>query len=201
MGMDSPKSDYGEKSCHDIFQAINSRQVKALMFHDQMADLFDFLGLMGYKRMHEYQFFSESAEHRTLKRYYLNHHNHLLMEESVTSPHVIPSEWGQYCRFDVTPQVRRQAVEKAFKEYNDWECETKKCYEDYAKQLFEMGNMADFNKVMDLVEDVDMEVKKLDRMYLTLKSVNFNEVYIATVQESLHDEYRLQTKEIGIDIC
>ena len=45
-----------------IFSEINSRFVAAIMMHGQMADYFDFLGLKGYKRIHEYQHIAESLE-------------------------------------------------------------------------------------------------------------------------------------------
>ena len=59
--------EYEPKSCKDVYALINNRQTVALMFHDEMADLFDFLGLRGFKRMHEYQYMAESVEHRKTK--------------------------------------------------------------------------------------------------------------------------------------
>lgn len=188
-------------SCPDIFRAIHDRQITALMFHTQSADLFDFLGLMGFKRMHEYQYFVESAEHRGICRYYINHHNKLLVGGHPQGPKVIPVEWGQYTRFDVTPQVRRQAIEKSFNEYRNWEEETKDLYSQYSKALMNLGNVADALKVNDLIRDVDMELKYLDRMILKLKSISFDPVGIMSMQDELHEYYGEKTKSIGIDIC
>ena len=84
--------------CYEAYKRVNQRQVTALMFHDQMADLFDFLGLMGFKRMHEYQYFTEAAEHRGTKRYFINHHNRLLPEDGVEELEVIPDTWYRYSR-------------------------------------------------------------------------------------------------------
>ena len=187
--------------CESIFKDIVSRQTEALMFHNRMADMYDFLGLMGFKRMHEYQYFAESAGARGTRRYFINHHNKLVMEGAVTEPKVIPAEWVKYTRFDVTPQVRKQAVERSFEEYNDWESDTKQLYEGYAKQLFEAGFIADYNKVMDLVKDVDQELKYLDRMLIKLRSVSFDAIYVASIQDELHEHYKEKQKDIGIDIC
>lgn len=190
-----------DMSCEDIYKAIRDRQVSALMFHSQMADLFDFLGLMGFKRMHEYQYFSESAEGRGINRYYLNHHNKLLVGGHPQGPKVIPPEWGQYTRFDVTPPVRKQAVEKAFNEYQDWEMETKEMYSWYSKALADKGLIADSLKVEELVKDVDMELKTLNRLLLKLKAIAFDAVGVMDMQEELHEHYREKTKFIGVDIC
>lgn len=190
-----------DMSCEDIYKAIRDRQVSALMFHSQMADLFDFLGLMGFKRMHEYQYFSESAEGRGISRYYLNHHNKLLVGGHPQGPKVIPPGWEQYTRFDVTPQVRKQAVEKAFSEYQDWEMETKEMYSWYSKSLADKGLIADSLKVGELVKDVDMELKALNRLLLKLKAIAFDAVGVMDMQEELHEHYREKTRSIGVDIC
>lgn len=190
-----------EMTSEDIFGAIHDRQISALMFHSQMADLFDFLGLMGFKRMHEYQYLAESAEHRGLCRYYTNHHNKLLVGEHPQGPKVIPLEWGQYTRFDVTPQVRKQAVEKAFNEYREWESDTKKIYSEYSKALMNLGCVADALKINEYIKDVDQELKHLDRMLIKLKAISFDAVGIMDMQEGLHEHYREKTKSIGIDIC
>lgn len=190
-----------DMSCEDIYKAIRDRQVSALMFHSQMADLFDFLGLMGFKRMHEYRYFSESAEGRGISRYYLNHHNKLLVGGHPQGPKVIPQEWGQYTRFDVTPQVRKQAVEKAFNEYQDWEMETKEMYSWYSKALADKGLIADSLKVGELVKDVDRELKTLNRLLLKLKAISFDAVGVMDMQEELHEHYRGKTRSLGVDIC
>lgn len=188
-------------SVEDAFHVINSRQISALMMHDEMADLFDFLGLMGFKRMHEYQYFAESAKHRGIKRYYLNHHNKLLPHEKIERVSVIPEDWMRYSRKDVTPSIRKQSVQTAFGQYTEWEYRTKSIYEKVAASLLNLGYTADFNKVNDLVKDVDMEIKRLDRLCLSLRSVDYDPMYFVTIQDKLHEEYDKRTQEIGIAIC
>ena len=50
----------------EIFSNISAHMIKGIMFHAQMADYFDFLGLKGYKRLHEYHYFDESIMFRKL---------------------------------------------------------------------------------------------------------------------------------------
>lgn len=193
--------EYAPKNCKEVFAAINSRQITALMFHDEMADLFDFLGLRGFKRMHEYQYFSESAEHRAIKRYFLNHHGELIPPDEIDGIEVIPSDWYKYTRMDVTPAVRKQAVQKAMEQYHDWECETKELYEKCASYLSMWGNFADLQKVCDLINDVDMELKYLERLCIELKSVDYSAEYIGVMQDKYHEKYKEKCKDIGVSIC
>ena len=58
------KSNLDIKTPKDIFSEINERFIGAVMMHGQFADYFDFLGLKGFKRMHEYQHIAESLERK-----------------------------------------------------------------------------------------------------------------------------------------
>ena len=198
--MPEPKNSY-QTSCKEIFEKIVSRQVTALMFHDNMADLYDFLGLVGFKRMHEYKYLSESIEMRGIKRYFINHHNMLLEEPHVTPEKVIPTDWIGHTRNDVNIQTRRQYVEKSVEDYCEWEKDTKCCLEECAKTLLDMGAIADFNKVQELIEDVDKELKKAERLYIKLCSVDFDPVYIMEIQPEIHEKYKSKTKHFGVKIC
>lgn len=187
-------------NCKSIFEKIITRQISALMFHDEMADLYDFLGLAGFKRLHEYQYFCESAEYKSLKRYFLNHHNMLLSIDEPVKKEYIPNDWKNYSRFDVNSQLRRQYVEKTMIEYWEWEKETKCCLECWAKELLDMGMVADFEIVGKLVSDVDKELKCLERLVLKLKAVDFDPAYIVESQPEIHEKYKKKTKHLGIDI-
>ena len=66
----------------EIFSNISAHMIKGIMFHAQMADYFDFLGLKGYKRLHEYHYFDESIMFRKLSRYYINNCSRLIDEQA-----------------------------------------------------------------------------------------------------------------------
>lgn len=198
--MNNKKRSLTEMSEEDIFMAIRDRQISALMFHSQMADLFDFLGMMGFKRMHEYQYFSESAEYRGICRYYTNHHNKILIGGHPKGLEVIPEEWDQYTRFDVTPSVRKQAVERSFNRYREWESETKELYSQYSIALMNLGCVADFNRICELITDVDQELKYLDRILLKLKAISFDAIGMMDMQEELHEHYAEKTRSIDVNI-
>ena len=42
----------------EIFGRISQHMIRGMMTHDQLASYYDFLGLRGYKRCHEYHYFS-----------------------------------------------------------------------------------------------------------------------------------------------
>ena len=193
------KSNMDASTVEEIFAQIKNRQIAALMFHGQMADYFDFLSLHGYKRLHEYQYFDESAEFREVGRYYINHHDKLLPDSFTGEIKAIPDGWFTASRMMVGKGTKQKAVEDGFNEYHAWETETKAVYERYASRLREMGHEADAMFVDCMVKSVDHELKCLDRIILDLISAGYDMVYIVESQKQLHDKYKKKIKEVDLN--
>lgn len=190
------KSKKDVASVEAIFSEINARMIAALMFHDQMSDYFDFLGMKGYKRLHEYQYFVESMERKKINQYYINHHNKLIPDTYSGQVAVIPENWQSANRISVGKSTKQKGIEDGFNQYHEWESETKNLYEHYSSRLREMGAVADAIVVEKLVEDVDKELKKLERIIIDLISSGYDMVYIIESQQCLHDTYKKKLCEI-----
>ena len=181
----------------EIYEKICSNMLTALMFHEQATDLFDFLSLHGFKRMHEYQYISESIGFRKLQRYYINRYNELVQPHEVSDPEAIPSEWMNHNRKDVTPQIKKRSVKEAFEEYREWEKETEDHLCMYANALCERGKLMDYSYVMGMVQDVCCELNRIDRMMLKLSGVDYSMEYIEEIQGELHEKYKKKTHRTG----
>lgn len=194
------KSNTEAASAEEIYSEIKKRQIAALMYHDQMANYFDFLSLHGYKRLHEYQYFTESAEYRKICRYFINHHEKLLADGFDGEIKAIPAAWLTANRMSVGKSTKQKAVEDGFNQYREWESGTKAVYSHYAARLREIGHEADAIIVGRLVEDVDHELKCLDRIILDLISSGYDMVYIVESQKALHDKYKKKLKEVDLNV-
>lgn len=190
------KSREDVQTIEEIYAEINARMIAALMFHSQMADYFDFLGLRGYKRLHEYQYVSEGKERRELNRYYINHHNRMIPDRYEGAVQMIPEGWKNANRISVGKSTKQKAVEDGFNEYRQWESDTKALYEKYAVTLRDDGHIADALRVEMLVDDVDGELKCLERMLVDLISAGYDMVYIVESQNSIHDRYKRKTAKV-----
>lgn len=190
------KSKKDVASVEAIFSEINARMIAALMFHDQMSDYFDFLGMKGYKRLHEYQYFVESMERKKINQYYINHHNKLIPDTYSGQVAVIPENWQSANRISVGKSTKQKGIEDGFNQYHEWESETKNLYEHYSSRLREMGAVADAIVVEKLVEDVDKELKKLERIIIDLISSGYDMIYITESQQCIHDTYKKKLCEI-----
>lgn len=190
------KSKEDVQTIDEIYAEINARMIAALMFHSQMADYFDFLGLRGYKRLHEYQYVAEGKERRELNRYYINHHNRMIPDRYEGSVQMIPEGWKNANRISVGKSTKQKAVEDGFNEYRKWESDTKALYEKYAVTLRDGGHIADALRVEMLVDDVDGELKHLERMLIDLISAGYDMVYIVERQDAIHDRYERKTAKV-----
>ncbi len=190
------KSKRDVNSVESTFSEINARMIAALMFHDQMTDYFDFLGMKGYKRLHEYQYFAESLERKKLNQYYINHHNKLIPDIYSGQVTMIPENWQTANRISVGKSTKQKGIEDGFNQYHEWESETKNLYEHYSSRLREMGAVADAIMVEKLVEDVNSELKKLERIIVDLISSGYDMVYITESQQRIHDKYKAKLHEI-----
>lgn len=182
----------------DIFDEINKRYVAAMMIHGQMVDYFNFLGLKGYKRLHEYQFLTESLERREICRYFVDHHGKLLKDSFSGTVKVIPDSWYTASRLSIGKSTKQKAVEDGFIEYHNWEKETKEAYEKYAQQLRTNGNVSDALFVECLVKDVSEELEEVEKMVTDLISVGYDMVYITESQECIHDKYKKKLKGVKL---
>jgi hypothetical protein len=185
----------------DIFSAISIRQVEALMLHNQLADYFDFLGLMGFKRLHEYQYISESAEMRGIHRYFINHYEMLIENKIVEAKNYIPSAWNGKSRSEVGTDARKEAVKNCMNTWVEWETDTKKMYESYYCDLCDLREIAGACKVKELVKDVDMELKLANRMNVKLSAIDYDMCNVMLMQEELHEKYKKKMEKVGVKIC
>lgn len=184
------KSKADVQTLEDVYSEVNARYIAALMLHDQMADYFDFLGLHGYKRLHEHQYYEESRERRKLKRYYINHHGRLIPDRFSGAVSMIPDGWLTANRISVGRSAKQKAVEDGFNAYREWETETKKLYETYSRKLRDLGAVADAVFLESMVEDVSEELKRLERIITDLISAGYDMVYVVESQKKLHDKYK-----------
>lgn len=185
----------------EIYGKIAQHMVKGMMFHEQMANYYDFLGLRGYKRCHEYHFLEETCEYRSLCRYYINHHNKLIPKLPIEDPKVIPESWYKYTRQDVDSSTKKSAVRNGLNLWVEWEKETKKLYEAMYTELINMGEIASMMYVKGLVCDVDCELKKVERYILDKKAIDYDLAIIVPEQHEMHEKYKRKTEKIGAYLC
>ena len=180
----------------EIYSQIASHMIKGMMIHENLANYYDFLGLKGYKRCHEYHFLSESCSFRKLNRYFINHHNKLIPNKNVDTPQVIPDSWYQVSRLDVDNAVKRNAIKNGLTIWHNWEKETKQLYEDMYNQLMSINEVASALHIKEYICDVDDELKKVERYMLNKEAIEYDLSVIIPEQDDWHDKYKCKLKDV-----
>lgn len=165
--------------------------------HMQLADYFDFLGLMGFKRQQEYYHMMHTAEIRGLHRWYINRYNMLFPRGTDVQEDVIPTAWDRYSRMDVDAAARKSAVKSAMAMWVNKATLSKEKVEEAAKTLLDEGCVADYEYMACLVKSFDKELKCATRQSIRLAGCDYDAREMFDMQRQLHEKYRKKTVKVG----
>lgn len=178
----------------EIFTKLLTHMLTGVMVHEGFANYFAFLGLEGYHRCHEYHHYEETHSYRETYTYYIEHYNQLITLDWIENPDVVPSYWYGHTRQEVDTNTKKESVKSGIANWVAWEQETKKTYQSLYNELISLGEVAAASCVMELVEDVDEELKEAENLQLNLAAVNYDMTVIIPEQEKI---YKKKYKEEG----
>ena len=180
----------------EIFAQLGQHMIQGLMVHTQLSDYFDFLGLKGYHKCHEYHYFEESCNFRKVCSYYLEHYDKFITDSHVANPQVIPESWYKYTRQQVDAATRKSAIQAGFEKWVKWETETLKLYQTLYKELINLDEVAAASEINCYIIDVSEELAKAQQKYLELKMTDFNISNIVDEQHTLYKKYCKKIEEL-----
>lgn len=185
----------------EIYSKLANRMVQGMMFHEQMANSYNFLGMKGYEMCHEYHFLEETCNYRKLCRYFVDHHNKLIPYSDIDDPDTIPESWYRYTRQDVDAGTKKNAVKVNLERWVSWEKGTKELYESCYRELMEAGEVASALFVAEFIRDVDCELKKAEKYHLNKVSTSYDLIAIMDEQVHKRDKYREKLRDVGKTLC
>lgn len=180
----------------EVFTKISTHMLNGIMIHEQLANYYDFLGLCGYKKCHEYHFYSESISYRKICSYYISTYNKLISEQIPNTASIIPQSWYRHNRFDVDSNTKRNAIQSGLNKWVGWERETKTLYQSMYKELIDIGEVDAANMVSKLVDDVSSELKSAEQYLLNKELVGYNMSDILDEQDCEVDEYEKKISKL-----
>lgn len=192
------KEQLKEMSCIEIYSEVDKHMTTALMFHANMSDYFKFIGLSGFEKMHELQYFEESIGRRKLHNKVMDIHNKLIPTKGHDKKEVIPKEWNNYTRMDIDDSVLAKFVRVALKQYKEWEEETKEFYEMVCCVFFEKGKIVDYNLMTCYLEGVQEELGRIYRLCGELNGTGYDVLYIIDMQRRICDEFEEKMKHLKV---
>ena len=171
----------------EIFADVGTHMVKGLMLHEELANYYDFLGLKGYMKCHEYHYLLESWNLRKLNTYYIKHYGKLIPNVKVDTEEIVPTSWYRYEQVDVDTNTKRNAIKSAIEKWLNWETETKRVYQRSYLELIELGEVGTaVDLFINLIKDVDDELIHIRKINLNKKSTGYE---ICSIESEQHDKY------------
>ena len=174
----------------EIYNKIASHMVEGIMYHDDFAKAYEFLGFWGFAACHDYHHFMEEKDYRELSHYYATHCFRLIHVENVPQPNIIPESWHKYKAQEVDVGTKRTALKELMTKWVDWEKETKKLYEEMYMELTNLREISAAIQVQKLIEDVDEELSIAQKKLLKLDSIGYDLATIMDWQDKLYHKYR-----------
>lgn len=182
----------------ESFATISDRMIGGIMFHIQLSNYFNFLGLKGYAECHKYHYYDENKHYVDLCDYYINHYNKLIAEKKIENKGIIPDDWYMFTRFNVDSNIRKTSIKTGIDQWVKWERETKAMLEQQYQNLINLNAIAMAKKVEEIIKDVDEELAHAEKKLLFLKAVDYNISDIMNEQEEVYKHFHKKIKEIEL---
>lgn len=183
----------------EIFNHLSSHMVNGVMTHENFANYYDFLGLKGYKKCHEYHFVDEMMNYRQVCKYYINHYDKIIPKYTFTDDNIIPNSWYDHTRQDVDTDTLQKSVRDGLEKWLKWEESTKELYEHLYIEAMNIGEVSAATFIQSFVLDVDCELKKVKRYVLEKRAIGYDVSDIIEEQKHKHDKYSNKKSQIHFD--
>lgn len=174
----------------EIFTQLATHMIEGIMIHDQIKQEYDFLGLYGFAKCHEYHYLEESKGYECLIHYYATHYHRLLNIPTVSKPTIIPETWYKYNTMAVDGNTKRQATQTLMKKWVEWEQETKKLYQNMYQELCNLGEVAAATKIKWYICEVDDELKHAEKKMIKLETIEYNINTIIGWQQPMYKKFK-----------
>lgn len=178
----------------EIFNKLATHMQEGIMYHNEMAKAYDFLGFWGFAKCQMSHARSEKEGLQCLSHYYATHYYKLLQLEKVEEPKLIPDAWYKYTTMAVDTGTKRNAIKELMTKWVEWERSTKKLYQEMRHELTLIGEVAAAMKLDEYICDVSKELCHAEKKLLKLETVGYDIQIITEMEAALDRKY---TKKLG----
>lgn len=176
----------------EIFSKLATHMAEGVMTHDLFVQAYDFLGLYGFSKCHEYHYIDEVKGYTELLHYYSTHYHKLLTIEDFPKPNIISQTWYKYTTMAVDTNTKRQAIQTMMKKWVEWEQETKKLYQEMYSELCKINEIAAADKIKCYIQDVSKELKYAEKKLIKFETISYDINMIMDWQQPIYNKFKKQ---------
>lgn len=186
-----------------LLQKVADNYQTAVILHSELSSVMLFIGLTGYHLLHEYHTIAELAELRRVKKYIVETFGAYTSDQIPESANLAAPLIGGKNRRKLTQDETVQILKDGFEAYVSWEQKTLRLYSGVARELLDAPDVASFNFVSRIIDDVKKELDHVINMVVQLESHDWDMSQIVAEQFELCEEYRerLNRLRIGDLLC
>ena len=173
----------------EIFAKVAEHMLEGVMYHHDFARAYRFLGLDGFAKCHEYQYFAENKGFEELLCYYSSRYHKLLKLNANTNTDVIPETWYKYTTMAVDAGTKRTSTKQMIDKWVQWERDTKALYQEMYKALYDAGEIAAACILKKHICEVDDELKHAEKKMIKLETLGYDIGTIVGWQKSMYNKY------------
>lgn len=174
----------------DVFKDVIRNMVEGTMFHNQMIQYFEYLGLTGFAELQKIRFFDENDELVKLQKYVVDVYGVVINDVNPDSRTYISQEWCENKRENISASESENYVRFGIETWKDWENKSK---DFYGKCYFELNDLRDASgseRIMLLIKETEMEMKFAYNLMVKLQNSNYNAVTTTMVDKCIVHEYK-----------
>ena len=179
-----------------IFNEILDHMMEGITLHHELVCAYDFLGLYGFSKCHEYHYFAENKGFEHLLHYYSTRYHKLIRVNFNQKESIIPENWYKYTTMAVDVNTKRQAIKTMIEKWVTWERETKTLYQNMYKELVNIGEIASANELNKYICDVDDELKHAEKKLIKLETVGYDINAIIGWQDNMDKKFNKELEEL-----
>ena len=177
----------------EIFTKLLEHMAQGIAFHKQAMEYFSFLTLPGYKKCQEYHYYEEISNCRKLYDYYLDNYRRLIKYAAASPQDLINPNMYKYARENINTNDKRATTRTIMKQWVAWETETKQLFE---KSYKEIEDPAAALKILQLLKEVENELRDATNKYIQLETVDYDIIFIEEEQAALHKKYKKKIADL-----
>lgn len=174
----------------EIFTKIAEHMIEGVMTHNELMRGYNFLGLCGLAKCHEYHYLEENKEYARLLNYYSTRYHKLLNIQSIPQPNIIPDNWYKYTTMAVDSNTKRQAVKSMMDKWVEWERKTKKLYQEMYTELCNISEIAAANEINCYICAVDEELNFAEKKLIKFETLGYDIGTIVNCQDSMYKKFK-----------
>ena len=174
----------------EVFTKLITHMSKGIQIHNLFSQAYDFLGLYGFSKCHEYHYLDEIQGQQCLLHYFSHHYHKLVTIETFTVSEIIPESWRKYTTMAVDSNTIRQAVKDLMEKWVQWERDTKLLYQQMYQELVAINEIAAAEKIKCYILDVTEELKHAEKKIIKLESLGYDINTIIKWQQPMYKKYK-----------